>query len=162
MSLTGFGLFDVNGDGVGDNAAIDQDGDGYRETLLFDTNGDGIADVVRTDTDLDGITDTDSVDRNFDGNIDAVGIDRDHNGIYERIDADQNFDGVIDAVLNDANQDGIADPAPESVIEPSSGGSGNLVTTLLKLLENPNLAPDQRAKIETMIEQYHSMSRTWL
>jgi len=99
---------DTDGDGVGNNADLDDDADGWLDSeegacgtdsldassLPLDTDGDGICDVTDADDDGDGLDD----------NLDAFPLDTsetsdlDGNGIGDNLDPDDDGDGWDDEV----------------------------------------------------------------
>lgn len=114
------GGFDLNNDGIIDDAIVDSDGDGVKDFRDLDSDNDAIPDVseaVLADTDSDGLADGDvktSLPQDSDGDQvpDYLDIDADDDGVndientdYAVLDEDNN--GRVDT-LNDSDNDGIA------------------------------------------------------
>lgn len=130
---------DMNGDGVGDSAALrDTDHDGQPDHLDADTDGDGILDTVEAgltgnDADNDGIDD--ALDPQWTGgpDVDGDGIDDnyalpDHDGddVPDVADLDSDNDGVFDVVevgLTDRDHDARADQGQAPVSTPRDSDS---------------------------------------
>ena len=103
---------DTDGDGIGNNADTDDDGDGVLDgndafpldpKESVDTDTDGIGNNADTDDDGDGVADTaDAFPLNKDESVDTDG-----DGIGNNADTDDDGDGILDA----------ADPDP---LAPSS------------------------------------------
>lgn len=132
---------DMNGDGVGDSAALrDLDHDGIPDHLDTDSDGDGISDTVEAglsgnDSDNDGIDD--AIDPQFTGGTDADGDgiddayslpDSDGDGTPDMSDLDSDNDTIFDVIeagLPDVDQNGRADPGHTPLtVAPDSDGDG--------------------------------------
>jgi len=127
---------DSDGDGIGDNADIDDDNDGVEDALdafpldateSVDTDGDGIGNNADTDDDNDGVEDaldafpldaTESVDTDGDGIGDNADIDDDNDGVEDVLDAfpldatesmDTDYDGIGNNADTDDDNDGMPD-----------------------------------------------------
>lgn len=118
---------DTDGDGIGNTADTDDDGDGVDDSTVvsttLDSDGDGVLDPddafptdasESVDTDGDGIGNTADTDDDGDGTEDTVD-DSDGDGVVDAEDAlptDADNDGVDDAVdpdLIDTDGDGVVD-----------------------------------------------------
>lgn len=95
---------DKNNDAIADDLGntVDNDGDGYADTI---------------DINKDGIPDGPGVDTNGDGIVDALALDTDCDGLYESIDV--NGDGVADYVT------GLFDPVPKPGCSAGLGAGGS-------------------------------------
>lgn len=76
-----FGTGDINGNGIVDAVAIDEDNDGYADVIVLDINEDGIPDAKGLDLDQDGDIDVFVVDEGQDG--------------FDVDDSIYNYDGVV-------------------------------------------------------------------
>ncbi len=160
---------DTDHDGIGNNADLDDDGDGFSDAdeiscgtnpLNFgyrplDMDGDGIADCIDADRDGDG------VDNDLDVFPDNpyMAYDSDGDGIGDEIDADDDNDGVIDsedafpldpAEHSDVDNDGIGDNADTDIYNDGFEDSIYKVSELL----TPNTNTLESKWIITNLELY--------
>ncbi|MEM7232812.1 MAG: isopeptide-forming domain-containing fimbrial protein [Planctomycetota bacterium] len=110
---------DPDGDGIENNADLDDDNDGIPDTEegTGDTDGDGVPNYLDLDSDNDGIVDiveAGGTDADQDGRLDTF-LDADGNGFDDGVDAsplddsDSDADGDKDRLDIDSDNDGIVD-----------------------------------------------------
>ena len=96
---------DTDFDGVGNNSDLDDDGDGFEDTLEIQNGLDPL--VANPDIDNDGIANELDTDNDNDGSLDIYDvfpldvneqIDSDSDGIGDNADADNDNDGVINSL----------------------------------------------------------------
>lgn len=140
--------FDLNGDGVLDSVAIDNNLDGQAETILADLNGDGYLESVAVDTNHDGVFDSfvTELDSNGDGAIDTLVYENDYNqdGFIDdqKSYIDQTGDGMFDQVTvgYDTNGDGVLDHF-ETIIDTNGDAQIDCMVTE-ELVDSGTGAPD--------------------
>ena len=129
---------DTDGDGVGNNADIDDDGDGWSDAIEesegtnpldasdkpLDTDGDGVRNSQDTDDDNDGVLDSQD-----DFPLDSTeSVDTDGDGIGNNTDPDDDDDGLSDLeeaeigtnpLVSDTDGDGVNDLEDDYPLDPS-------------------------------------------
>lgn len=135
---------DTDGDGVGNNADIDDDGDGWSDAIEesegtnpldasdkpLDTDGDGVRNSQDTDDDNDGVLDSQD-----DFPLDSTeSVDTDGDGIGNNADTDDDEDSYSDAVeINEGT-----DPLDSSSFPEDQDGDGISEQDELLLGTDPN------------------------
>jgi len=144
VSATGFvpplTSIDTDGDGISDDADLDDDNDGIPDTVegTGDTDGDGIPDFLDLDSDNDGVPDISEaggVDNDGDGQVDyptpgdpTSMVDTNNDGLDDGVaanplpDPDSDDDGLEDRIDLDSDNDGISDVTEAG--GPDSDGDG--------------------------------------
>jgi len=94
--MSGYNMYDINGDNWLDSGATDTSGDGIADQNALDTNGDQLADTWLLDGNQDGLAEARAYDLSGNGIPDVVQSDFDSNGIAERQVLDLDEDRVPD------------------------------------------------------------------
>ena len=102
-------------------ADLDNDNDGWIDSVDTDDDNDGVLDTTDTDKNGDGIKDD---DYDNDGTPNATDTDDDNDGILDADDPDDNGDGLVDG---DTDGDGIPDSAEGSSVITVAGSAPALM-----------------------------------